>query len=356
MKSSLLAQDSTVSPPLPSAPFASDDDEPAPPDSPRHAPARASRAAADTSEALGTEAQTVVRNVATVQHPAPTPLGRTLSSVPAALSLSFMAACVFTIAVLAAVFAGSAFAIVATACCALLALPMWISASAQVAAKNAVVAASAADAIVVPAEIECELNACVRERGWGDLYPPAAITALAQRLTTAQWDAIVKSHRRASARDALCLARLALVDIVIFVDDSGSMAHDTRILDAEAIASHIAGVATIFDDDGINVRFINSTLPRGVGDGVRTASDATAVFAAARFQGGTNIGTELERKVRLTWSASCSEPGIGVALLGPCGCKGTEVEARVRVKLVNCGSVRVQCARSAPIAGRRARL
>ena len=71
---------------------------------------------------------------------------------------------------------------------------------------------------------------------------------------------------------ALDLASLALYDIVMFVDDSGSMAFEEngeRIEDLQLIASKVAEVATLFDDDGILMRFMNSPME---GNGLRWVS------------------------------------------------------------------------------------
>ena len=68
---------------------------------------------------------------------------------------------------------------------------------------------------------------------------------------------------------ALDLASLALYDIVLFVDDSGSMAFEEngeRIDDLKLISSKVAEVATMFDDDGILMRFMNSPID---GSGLR---------------------------------------------------------------------------------------
>jgi hypothetical protein len=68
---------------------------------------------------------------------------------------------------------------------------------------------------------------------------------------------------------AIDLASLALYDIVLFVDDSGSMAFEEngeRIDDLKLISSKVAEVATMFDDDGILMRFMNSPVD---GSGLR---------------------------------------------------------------------------------------
>lgn len=65
------------------------------------------------------------------------------------------------------------------------------------------------------------------------------------------------------------LASLALYDIVLFADDSGSMIFEEggeRVQDLKLIVSKVAEVATLFDDDGILVRFMNSNEQ---GNGIR---------------------------------------------------------------------------------------
>lgn len=50
---------------------------------------------------------------------------------------------------------------------------------------------------------------------------------------------------------------LALYDVVIFCDDSGSMAFEEggeRINDLKVILGRVAEVATLFDSNGINIR------------------------------------------------------------------------------------------------------
>lgn len=52
---------------------------------------------------------------------------------------------------------------------------------------------------------------------------------------------------------AVDIVRLSLYDIVIYIDDSGSMAFEEngeRIKDLELIMQRVAFAATLFDDDG----------------------------------------------------------------------------------------------------------
>jgi len=54
---------------------------------------------------------------------------------------------------------------------------------------------------------------------------------------------------------AVDLSALALYDVVIYADDSGSMSSENgeRIDDLKLIVAKVAEVATLFDEDGIEV-------------------------------------------------------------------------------------------------------
>lgn len=60
-------------------------------------------------------------------------------------------------------------------------------------------------------------------------------------------------------------ARLALYDIVIYIDDSGSMAFEEqgeRIKDLELIMQRVAFAATLFDEDGYVAEITRSVRSR----------------------------------------------------------------------------------------------
>lgn len=93
------------------------------------------------------------------------------------------------------------------------------------------------------------------------------------------------------------LAALALYDIVLYCDDSGSMRAEEngeRIDDLKLILERAAGVSTLFDDDGISVRFMNSQCE---GNGIRSAHEAQQLLQQVRFSGITPLATSLDRKV-----------------------------------------------------------
>lgn len=96
---------------------------------------------------------------------------------------------------------------------------------------------------------------------------------------------------------AFDLAALALYDVIIYADDSGSMAFEEggeRIADLKLILGRVAEVATLFDDDGISIRFMNSPVN---GDGIKDAAAANNVVAQVQFNGLTPLGTNLDAKV-----------------------------------------------------------
>ena len=80
---------------------------------------------------------------------------------------------------------------------------------------------------------------------------------------------------------AYSMASLALYDIIIYADDSGSMAFEEggeRISDLKLMVGRVADVATLFDDDGILVRFMNGMTE---GNGIRDSASAGQLISQA---------------------------------------------------------------------------
>ena len=91
--------------------------------------------------------------------------------------------------------------------------------------------------------------------------------------------------------------KLSLFDIILFVDDSGSIEFEERGVRKEQlkqILGIVASGASTFDQDGISVRFMNSME---MGDGIRNAGDVDRLVSRVRFQGLTPLGTNLKHKV-----------------------------------------------------------
>lgn len=98
------------------------------------------------------------------------------------------------------------------------------------------------------------------------------------------------------------LIQLALYDIVLYIDDSGSMNFENRIEDTKIIIEKIAEVMTIFDHDGISVRFINTDEKdlesQGIKtDGINNYTDVINLINDDLFCGGTEIGYIMEKKI-----------------------------------------------------------
>lgn len=96
------------------------------------------------------------------------------------------------------------------------------------------------------------------------------------------------------------IVKLALFDIILYIDDSGSMQFEEngeRIQDLKLILSRVAYAASLFDDDGIQVRFMNSEEGERNQTPIRTEQDVEQLVARVQFKGLTPMGTSLRNKV-----------------------------------------------------------
>ncbi|KAF2160999.1 hypothetical protein M409DRAFT_70073 [Zasmidium cellare ATCC 36951] len=148
-----------------------------------------------------------------------------------------------------------------------------------------------------------QLEQAIQEKGLHRFYGPG--TPGAQRLPQI-------AQRAAQAVDRLCQAwriqkeiandivRLALYDVIIYVDDSGSMSFEEngeRIKDLQLILQRAAFAATLFDDDGVDLRFMNEDLPPQEISNIRSEQQIEQILARKRYKGLTPFGTELRKKV-----------------------------------------------------------
>lgn len=103
------------------------------------------------------------------------------------------------------------------------------------------------------------------------------------------------------------IVKLALYDIVLYIDDSGSMQFEeegSRIKDLRLILERVSFAATLFDADGISLRFMNTDLStardqqgRPLQDGVASEQQIEQVMRGVQFKGLTPMGTSLRKKV-----------------------------------------------------------
>lgn len=104
------------------------------------------------------------------------------------------------------------------------------------------------------------------------------------------------------------LVKIALFDVVVLIDDSGSMAFEQngeRIEDLKMILGKVASACALFDDDGLQVRFLNSNLQ---GNNITSEQQAVQLVQQVQFSGLwisqselttglTPLGTSLDQKI-----------------------------------------------------------
>ncbi|KAI8808120.1 hypothetical protein BJ742DRAFT_291269 [Cladochytrium replicatum] len=145
--------------------------------------------------------------------------------------------------------------------------------------------------------IKDRINTIAQVNNLAAFYSPQSLSALGDWIcqnvdfdqVAARWNMQVEL--------ALDLACLALYDIVIYADDSGSMVFEeagSRIDDLKMIAAKVSEIATMFDTDGISVRFMKEQRE---GDNLRTPDECDALISSIRFAGMTPLGTALEQRV-----------------------------------------------------------
>lgn len=140
------------------------------------------------------------------------------------------------------------------------------------------------------------LTRIVQENGLHRCYPQNKLERAIDRARQIDYDELARqwSIPKEMAYD---LSSLALYDIALYCDDSGSMAFEEngeRIDDLQIIVSKVAGIAALFDEDGIVVRFMNSEQQ---GNGITQASQAESLVKSIRYGGTTPLGTNLKKKV-----------------------------------------------------------
>ncbi|MCJ1396831.1 hypothetical protein MMC11_000021 [Xylographa trunciseda] len=147
------------------------------------------------------------------------------------------------------------------------------------------------------------LQGCVQENHLQTLYPPndPRLDIYANKATT-QVEQLCQKWRvpREVGQDVV---KLALYDIIIFIDNSGSMEFEDggeRKKDLQLILARVAYAASLFDDDGLQVRFMNAAeaqIDPARLNGIRTEEQAEAIVMHARYRGLTPLGTQLRAQV-----------------------------------------------------------
>lgn len=58
-----------------------------------------------------------------------------------------------------------------------------------------------------------------------------------------------------------------------------------RIEDLKLILNRVVQAATLFDDDGISIRFMNTNLPEGMGDHVTSEHQIQSIMNSVKYSG-----------------------------------------------------------------------
>ncbi|KAF7712619.1 Transcription factor RfeF [Penicillium ucsense] len=145
------------------------------------------------------------------------------------------------------------------------------------------------------------LDDTIREKQLQRFYPPGspALEGLVQFLAHEAPSRLqrIVHELNVPMEVATDLMKLALFDTVLYVDDSGSIEFEEKGLRKEQLRQILGIVATVasnFDRDGIEVRFMNSSEE---GHGIKNPDDVERLVSRVRFSGLTPLGTSLRQKV-----------------------------------------------------------
>jgi hypothetical protein len=117
---------------------------------------------------------------------------------------------------------------------------------------------SGSNSRVDPSTITSILQACVQNQGISSFYPnPSSLSQIAQQVVQSGAIDHLCAEWRIPKEIGFDLAKLSLFDMVILVDDSGSMKFEDggqRIVELRLILAKVAQAAALFDHDGISIR------------------------------------------------------------------------------------------------------
>lgn len=141
------------------------------------------------------------------------------------------------------------------------------------------------------------LSHCVKENGLQAFYPPDSISLNNIASRAAQQVGTFAQQWRINTEVAPAIVQLALYQVILYIDDSGSMAFEEdgeRIDDLKLIMSRIAFATSLFDGYGIQARFMHSTTE---GNAIKSHQEVDQLIKNTKFSGLTPTGRELEKKI-----------------------------------------------------------
>lgn len=144
------------------------------------------------------------------------------------------------------------------------------------------------------------LTKCVNENRWNKIYPQHRIVEIAKNVSNINFDKVATDNNMKNIEFILELSKLALVDVVLLCDDSGSMIAcdygERWNSDLKMILKYISKIICLFDTDGITLRFFN-TSERPEFDNINSPEKIDSIVAGVHPSGGTPIGESLRRKI-----------------------------------------------------------
>lgn len=154
-----------------------------------------------------------------------------------------------------------------------------------------------------PAQLQAykqTLQGAIQENNLQNFFPPnsPALDQIAHRAP--QQVAQLCQRWRIPQEIGNDIVKLGLFDIILYIDDSGSMQFEEngeRIKDLRLILERVAYAATLFDDDGISVRFMNSLPPPQVTEHIKSDQQVEQLMSQIQFKGLTPMGSHLKERV-----------------------------------------------------------
>lgn len=134
--------------------------------------------------------------------------------------------------------------------------------------------------------IASKINKIITNNKLSYFYKKDNITPIIDRLCNINWADLAKKWK-VSIDVITDLCTLSLYDSIIFVDDSGSMEYEEdgdRIIQMTKYVNKISEIASLFDDDGLNIRFINSPIEA---NGISCKEQVEELISKIKFTGKT---------------------------------------------------------------------
>ena len=138
----------------------------------------------------------------------------------------------------------------------------------------------------------------IQERNLEQFYPPEVVPLLARK-AAAQIIGLCQRWRIPESI-GVDLCSLSLYDTIVYINDSGSMQFEEggeRIRDLQFILRTVASVSTMFNEDGVQLRFMNANYDPRMLDGIQSEQHIEQLMRTVSFKGLTPMGTAPRQKV-----------------------------------------------------------